>query len=151
MECIYVEEEYVVEEGGKWQEYVLHGSSLYLLAFLMIIISIDQEGGEETGGEWDVSLPFPSKLTFIVRPWIQREGGPAGLCPRSPARIRHPTSDGKAKLVREFDEHKANKACGLRISVKSRVNDVTHTMKAIENEVSIYERWLRLPRSVLTI
>lgn len=48
------------------------------------------------------------------------------------------TSDEKADLIRQFDDHKANKVRGLRISTKSRINDVTHTLRAIENEVHIF-------------
>jgi hypothetical protein len=44
----------------------------------------------------------------------------------------------KTQLTRELEEYKANKACGLRISTKSRINDVTQTIKAIETEVHIY-------------
>lgn len=45
------------------------------------------------------------------------------------------TLEQKKQLIREFDEHKASKISGRRVSTKSRVNDVTHTLKAIENEV----------------
>jgi hypothetical protein len=48
------------------------------------------------------------------------------------------TAHQKDELVWAFDEHKATKVCGLQISNKSKVNDVTHTLKAIENEVHIY-------------
>ena len=48
------------------------------------------------------------------------------------------TLDQKDKIVQEFDEHKATKTCGLRISTKSRVNNVTHTLKAIQTEVRIF-------------
>lgn len=45
------------------------------------------------------------------------------------------TPQEKLNLIQELNEHKANKACGLRTSVKAKINDVTHTMSAIENEV----------------
>ena len=38
-------------------------------------------------------------------------------------------------IVSEFEEVKATKAKGLRISVKGKVNDVAHTLSAVENEV----------------
>jgi len=43
----------------------------------------------------------------------------------------------KDELVQEFNDHKANKTQGLRISVKSRVNDVNHTLDSIATEVSM--------------
>lgn len=51
------------------------------------------------------------------------------------------TGGEKAQLIQEFDEHKATKTCGFRTSMKSRVNDVTHTLKAVENEVSCAHFW----------
>jgi hypothetical protein len=41
----------------------------------------------------------------------------------------------KEELTRQFEEHKATKAMAYRSSAKSRVNDVTHTVKSIEYEV----------------
>ena len=38
-------------------------------------------------------------------------------------------------LVREFEEHKAMQTKALRVSTKARINDATHTLSAIENEV----------------
>jgi hypothetical protein len=38
-------------------------------------------------------------------------------------------------LVQEFKAHKATWAKALRLSNKSRVNDATHTLAGIENEV----------------
>jgi hypothetical protein len=46
------------------------------------------------------------------------------------------TLDEKAKLLLEYGEHKKTQATGIRISTKSKVNDVTQTLKAVENEVS---------------
>jgi len=48
------------------------------------------------------------------------------------------TPEQAAELLREFDEDKVKKEHGFRVSTKSRVNDVTHTLKAIENEVIIH-------------
>ncbi|KAG0706449.1 hypothetical protein DFH29DRAFT_798317 [Suillus ampliporus] len=44
--------------------------------------------------------------------------------------------DAKASLLKEYEEHKATKTTGTRISTKSKVNDVTQTLKAIENELN---------------
>jgi hypothetical protein len=41
----------------------------------------------------------------------------------------------RGELLQEHDEHKSNQRHGFRISTKSRVNDITHTLKAVENEV----------------
>jgi len=46
------------------------------------------------------------------------------------------TDDEKAELLLEYSEHKDTQATGIRISTKSKVNDVTQTLKAVENEVS---------------
>jgi hypothetical protein len=45
------------------------------------------------------------------------------------------TTEQKEQLVREFDEYKASKTLGFRVLTRSRVNDVTHTLKSVENEV----------------
>lgn len=45
------------------------------------------------------------------------------------------SDDAKASLLKEYEEHKAMKTTGTRISTKSKVNNVTQTLKAIENEV----------------
>jgi hypothetical protein len=45
------------------------------------------------------------------------------------------TKEQKDELLAEFEEHKASKTTGLRITMKSPVNNVTHTLKSIENEV----------------
>ena len=47
-------------------------------------------------------------------------------------------AEEKEELKRQFEEHKAVQAKAYRTSHKSRVNDVTHTMKAIVEEVSIF-------------
>ncbi|KAG1791817.1 uncharacterized protein HD556DRAFT_1432770 [Suillus plorans] len=46
------------------------------------------------------------------------------------------TDDEKAQLLQEYQEHRETKATGIRISTKSKVNDVTQTLKAVENELS---------------
>ncbi|KAG1733155.1 hypothetical protein EDB19DRAFT_1831088 [Suillus lakei] len=40
------------------------------------------------------------------------------------------------ELLREFAESKETKTTGLRISVKSKVNDITSTLQAVENELN---------------
>jgi polyhydroxyalkanoate synthesis regulator phasin len=45
------------------------------------------------------------------------------------------TRKERMDLVQEFEAHKATRAKALRVSNKSRVNDVTHTIASIENEV----------------
>ncbi|KAH7922388.1 hypothetical protein BV22DRAFT_1131496 [Leucogyrophana mollusca] len=45
------------------------------------------------------------------------------------------TSDEKNELSNEYKEYKETKAVGLRISTKSRVNDVTHTLKSVEKQL----------------
>jgi len=39
------------------------------------------------------------------------------------------------KLLVEFAEWKQSKSTGVRTSTKSKINDITHTLKAVENEV----------------
>lgn len=46
--------------------------------------------------------------------------------------------DTKASILKEYEEFKATKTTGTRISTKSKVNDVTQTLKAVENEVGIF-------------
>jgi hypothetical protein len=41
----------------------------------------------------------------------------------------------RKELVCEFEEYKATQTKALRISTKSRINDATHTLAVIENEV----------------
>ncbi|KAG2112367.1 uncharacterized protein F5147DRAFT_771432 [Suillus discolor] len=44
--------------------------------------------------------------------------------------------DKKAKLLLEYSRHKEMKALGIQISTKSKITDVTHTLKAVENELN---------------
>lgn len=46
--------------------------------------------------------------------------------------------DTKASILKEYEEFKATKTTGTHISTKSKVNDVTQTLKAVENEVGIF-------------
>ncbi|KAG2136554.1 uncharacterized protein EDB93DRAFT_1253850 [Suillus bovinus] len=45
------------------------------------------------------------------------------------------TDDEKAQLLQEYREHKETKTTSIRISTKSKVNNVTQTLKAVENEL----------------
>lgn len=45
------------------------------------------------------------------------------------------TSQERKDLVREFEEYKATKTKALRVSTKAKINDVTQTLTAVENEV----------------
>jgi biotin-(acetyl-CoA carboxylase) ligase len=47
------------------------------------------------------------------------------------------SNDEKDSILKEYEEHKATKTNGVRISTKSKVNDVTQTLKVIENEVCV--------------
>ncbi|KAG2752767.1 hypothetical protein P692DRAFT_20816590 [Suillus brevipes Sb2] len=48
--------------------------------------------------------------------------------------------DTKARIMKEYEEYRATKSTGIRISTKSKVNDVTQTLKAIKNELKIMNR-----------
>lgn len=48
---------------------------------------------------------------------------------------RELSQDEKDCLVEEYEENKLLKSKGIRISTKYKINDVTLTLKAIENEV----------------
>ncbi|KAG1792380.1 hypothetical protein EV424DRAFT_1280151, partial [Suillus variegatus] len=43
------------------------------------------------------------------------------------------TDDEKAEILLEYSEHKETQVTGIRISTKSKVNDVTQTLKALNN------------------
>ncbi|KAG1822783.1 uncharacterized protein BJ212DRAFT_1477195 [Suillus subaureus] len=47
-----------------------------------------------------------------------------------------PEKDEKDHLVEEYEENKLLKSKGIRISMKSKINDVTQTLKAIENKLN---------------
>ncbi|KAF9231995.1 hypothetical protein BU15DRAFT_55522, partial [Melanogaster broomeanus] len=48
------------------------------------------------------------------------------------------TENDRSTLLAEFANYKAIKSTGHRITVKSKVNDVTHTLKVVENEVFFF-------------
>jgi hypothetical protein len=41
-------------------------------------------------------------------------------------------------LIEEFEKEKATKTKAFRISNKSRINDATHSLAAVESEVRLY-------------
>ncbi|KIK21932.1 hypothetical protein PISMIDRAFT_103147 [Pisolithus microcarpus 441] len=43
--------------------------------------------------------------------------------------------EDKAALIEEYMHHKEHKTFGLHATAKSKVNDITGTLKAVENEV----------------
>ena len=45
------------------------------------------------------------------------------------------STEEKERLVEEFYEFKVSKAIGVRTTAKSKINDVTNTLKAVETEV----------------
>lgn len=48
------------------------------------------------------------------------------------------SDDAKDSLLKEYDKHKTTKTTGIRISTKSKINDVTQTLRVIENEGCFY-------------
>ncbi|KAG1823253.1 hypothetical protein DFJ58DRAFT_849781 [Suillus subalutaceus] len=50
------------------------------------------------------------------------------------------TEDEKVSILAEYAKHKETKTSGVHISAKAKVNNVTHTLKAVENEASGYNR-----------
>ncbi|KIK21243.1 hypothetical protein PISMIDRAFT_104387 [Pisolithus microcarpus 441] len=47
------------------------------------------------------------------------------------------STEDKNHLVEEFSEFRESKAIGVRVTTKSKVNDITHTLKAVKNEVCL--------------
>ncbi|KAI6002901.1 hypothetical protein EDD15DRAFT_2157242 [Pisolithus albus] len=45
------------------------------------------------------------------------------------------SAEDKNHLVEEFSEFRESKAIGVRVSTKSKINDITHTLRAVENEL----------------
>ncbi|KAI6126487.1 hypothetical protein EV401DRAFT_1840006, partial [Pisolithus croceorrhizus] len=45
------------------------------------------------------------------------------------------SAEDKDRLVEEFSQFKESKAMGIHATTKSKINDITHMLKAIENEV----------------
>lgn len=49
------------------------------------------------------------------------------------------STDEKERLIEEFSEFKATKTIGSCVTARSKINDVTYTLNAIENEVRPYD------------
>ncbi|KAI5994435.1 hypothetical protein EDD15DRAFT_2165994 [Pisolithus albus] len=45
------------------------------------------------------------------------------------------SAEDKNRLIEEFSEFREAKAIGVRVTTKSKINDITHTLKAVENEL----------------
>ena len=58
------------------------------------------------------------------------------------------SEDAKDSLVKEYEEYKTMKTTGVRISSKSKINDITQTLKVIEHEVHFY--YTNLRRSIMS-
>ncbi|KAG1734233.1 uncharacterized protein EDB91DRAFT_1238445 [Suillus paluster] len=73
---------------------------------------------------------------------VDKENGPSGkaLLPEliNEHRVEYHTlsKDEKDSILKEYKKHRATKTNGVRISTKSKVNDVTQTLKTIENELN---------------
>ncbi|KAG1899707.1 uncharacterized protein F5891DRAFT_927347, partial [Suillus fuscotomentosus] len=46
------------------------------------------------------------------------------------------TQEEQQELLQEFADQKETKVSGLRVSTKSKINDITQTLKAVENELN---------------
>ncbi|KAG2114522.1 hypothetical protein DEU56DRAFT_748887 [Suillus clintonianus] len=73
---------------------------------------------------------------------VDKENGPSGkaLLPEliNEHRVEYHalSKEEKDSILKEYEEHRTTKTNGVRISTKSKVNDVTQTLKAIENELN---------------
>lgn len=47
------------------------------------------------------------------------------------------SAEDKEDLVKEFGEFRVSKTVGNRVSTKSKINDASHTLRAVENEVHL--------------
>jgi hypothetical protein len=45
------------------------------------------------------------------------------------------SNEEQVELLAEFTEWKETKKTGVRVTAKSKINDITQTLKAVENEV----------------
>ncbi|KAG1877154.1 hypothetical protein C8R48DRAFT_768703 [Suillus tomentosus] len=52
------------------------------------------------------------------------------------AEYRELTDNEKDEILLKYSEHKKTQTAGIQISTKSRINDVTSTLKAVENELN---------------
>ncbi|KAI6029378.1 hypothetical protein BKA83DRAFT_4489339 [Pisolithus microcarpus] len=54
---------------------------------------------------------------------------------RSNESVAGSKAEDKNRLIEEFSEFREAKAIGVRVTTKSKINDITHTLKAVENEL----------------
>ncbi|KIK13830.1 hypothetical protein PISMIDRAFT_118101 [Pisolithus microcarpus 441] len=59
----------------------------------------------------------------------------SALVQQASEEYRSLSMEDKAALIEEYMHHKEHKTFGLRATAKSKVNNITGTLKAIENEV----------------
>ncbi|KAI5982689.1 hypothetical protein EDD15DRAFT_2377342 [Pisolithus albus] len=59
---------------------------------------------------------------------------------------RELSAKDKDCLIEEFSRFKESKAIGIHATMKSKINDITHTLKAIENEV--HDTWDNQPSTL---
>ncbi|KAI5986623.1 hypothetical protein EDD15DRAFT_2373070 [Pisolithus albus] len=57
------------------------------------------------------------------------------LVQQNRAEYRELSAEDKDRLVAEFGQFKESKVVGIRATTKSKINDITHTLKAVENEL----------------
>ena len=48
------------------------------------------------------------------------------------------SAEDKENIVKEYELHKKNKTFGYRVSARSKVSDVTQTLKRVEHEVCLF-------------
>jgi len=48
------------------------------------------------------------------------------------------TAEEKAVLIDEFTQHREAKTSGIRVSTRSKINDITQTLNKVQNEVCLY-------------
>ncbi|KIK19072.1 hypothetical protein PISMIDRAFT_108401 [Pisolithus microcarpus 441] len=54
------------------------------------------------------------------------------------------SAEDKNRLIEEFSEFREAKAIRVCVTTKSKINDITHTLKAVENEVCPFPPLLSL-------
>jgi len=59
------------------------------------------------------------------------------LVKENAVRYRELSAVDKEQLIEEFGELRENKAVGVQATMRGKINDATHTLKAIETEVLV--------------
>ncbi|KAI6017230.1 hypothetical protein PISMIDRAFT_118276 [Pisolithus microcarpus 441] len=54
------------------------------------------------------------------------------------------SAEDKNRLIEEFSELREAKAIGVHVTTKSKINDITHMLKVVENEVCPFPPLLSL-------